>query len=218
MGIKIIAVDIDGTIMYGNYFKDMLNKVFLDASKKTGKNIDLIKREFEEINKKTEGSYEYYDWNMKFKLIGSKLTFEELLLNYLSDIKVYDDALSFLEKVSRIYPIICATNGYRSIQETKLRLVNLLKYFKDIITADDCKSCKPQPDFYRCIVRKLKVHPTKILFIDDIYEMALGAYCEGMIAVWINRCKDNKRKDNKQNSKILTINNFNQLLSLLNLY
>ena len=211
MNIRYIALDLDGTIMHDGYFNKMLDEVFLDASKNTGRNISEIRDRFNRINRMTERSYKYYDWNMKFKIIGGKLTFEDLIVRYASMIKVYEDALIFIRNVFGKYVLICATNGYRSIQEIKLKLTGLYVYFSKIISADVCKSYKPQPQFYKCLINKLNVSPSKILFIDDIYEMALGAAKEGMKAVWINRNKDERRDD-----RLIIITNFNELLSQLN--
>ncbi|RLE69728.1 MAG: hypothetical protein DRJ34_00070, partial [Thermoprotei archaeon] len=70
MNIRYIALDLDGTIMHDGYFNKMLDEVFLDASKNTGRNISEIRDQFNRINRMTERSYKYYDWNMKFKIIG----------------------------------------------------------------------------------------------------------------------------------------------------
>ncbi len=211
--IEVIALDLDGTLMYNSYTRMVFSDALKDASNRTGRRLEDVKWEFERLNERTMGTLKYFDWNWKFKVLGSRLTFEELIVKYRHAVegKVYEDVHPFLEAVKGRYRLICATNGFKSIQTLKLSIAGIKDYFWKIFTADQCGDIKPHIRFFQALIEEAGEEAESIMFVDDLLDIAVEAGRTGMISVWLDR-KGNfhGRMDN-----VIAVNRLTDLISML---
>jgi HAD superfamily hydrolase (TIGR01509 family) len=80
-----------------------------------------------------------------------------------------------LLKVRRQYPIAILTNNYRTGPRTfaKLLKINLGPY--KIINSSLLGVRKPHADYYRLALRRLRLKPEELIFIDDVPANVAGA-------------------------------------------
>lgn len=58
---------------------------------------------------------------------------------------------------------------------------DFLKYFDEVILSEDIQISKPEPEFFREILKRSRdILPQEILLIDDHEENVIGAEAEGM--------------------------------------
>ncbi len=80
-------------------------------------------------------------------------------------------------------PMAVASGGTTEIVTATLRATNLLPMFDVVVTLDDVKRAKPEPDLFREAARRLGVDPVHCLVFEDSREGLEAAKRAGMPAV-----------------------------------
>lgn len=92
-----------------------------------------------------------------------------------------------LEEISADYPIYAASNGVLTMQENRLQLSGLKKYFTDLYVSDDIGYAKPNISFFRESMNRAKLKPNDILMVgDSLVSDIAGARAAGIHSVWYN--------------------------------
>lgn len=65
------------------------------------------------------------------------------------------------------YTIGLATNSIRQTTEAAMQKTQLFDYFDSIVTNEDIKNPKPEPDIYIEVMRRLNVSPEECLVVED---------------------------------------------------
>ena len=187
--IRIVCFDVDGTLIDpAKCHAQVMREVFEDASKRTGQKVEEVRRRYETLRAADcPLTLEDFDFNAKFRAIGSVLMYEKLLEKYSHLLKVYQDVKPTLEGLRGRYKLGAVSNGFLPFQRTKLESVDLRQYFDTLITADMCKAIKPSLTFFRFAAKTLNAQPQNILFVDDLEDVASQVKLAGFKAVWINR-------------------------------
>ena len=86
---------------------------------------------------------------------------------------------------SQKIPFGVGTSASRDIAEFVLTTLDLKKYLKTIVTADDVHQGKPAPDIYLKVAAHLKVDPHKCLVFEDSYFGVQAAKAAGMTCIAI---------------------------------
>lgn len=87
-----------------------------------------------------------------------------------------------VRKYYKMLPIGLGTGGHRKEVERTLEVVELSKYFDTIVTADDIKNFKPDPEtFLKCSIL-MKVSPSDIEVFEDTDQGIEAALSAGMKA------------------------------------
>jgi len=167
---KVISFDLDGTLVDGAYG----NMVWLEGlpehyATRYSLPIDdakrLVKAEYDSIG---EGDVLWYDmtyWLRRFDLVVS---IPELLDRYSGYIRVLPNVAEVLEKLSREYILIVASNAARIFVEKELAHTGLARYFRHIISAtSDFDMVKKDEEFFRRLCRTLNVLPTEMVHVGD---------------------------------------------------
>jgi beta-phosphoglucomutase len=81
--------------------------------------------------------------------------------------EVFSGAREFLECWFGKKPMALATNSPLSFVKPALEKADIFRYFDCIITADDVKNRKPDPEIVEVTVQKLQVDPLKTLVFED---------------------------------------------------
>ncbi len=89
--------------------------------------------------------------------------FRRLIAEKLKPIPGSVEALTDLDSI----PLGLATSSSRSEVELMLRILGVKDRFRTIVTSDDVKRTKPEPDSYRLAVRRLGVAPVYCVAIED---------------------------------------------------
>ncbi len=78
---------------------------------------------------------------------------------------IHERCLSELK--TRGYHIACCSNSIRNTIETMMRCAHLDKYLEFIVSNQDVKKPKPDPEIYITAMKKLNLQPTECLIIED---------------------------------------------------
>ncbi len=89
--------------------------------------------------------------------------FRRLIAEKLKPIPGSVEALTDLDSI----PLGLATSSSRSEAELMLRILGVKDRFRTIVTSDDVKRTKPEPDSYRLAVKRLGVAPVCCVAIED---------------------------------------------------
>ncbi|MBU2019970.1 MAG: YjjG family noncanonical pyrimidine nucleotidase [Bacteroidetes bacterium] len=97
------------------------------------------------------------------------------------------------------YHLHIITNGFREVQEIKLKNGNLADYFQIVVCSEDVEKAKPNREIFLYAMQLANVKPQNSCMIGDDYEIDyLGALRAGMKAVLFNHQGKNKvRKDDE---------------------
>jgi putative hydrolase of the HAD superfamily len=85
------------------------------------------------------------------------------------------------------YTLHMITNGFEEVQQTKLDVNDLRKYFLTITTSEEAGVKKPDAGIFRLAIRKAKAQPEESLMIgDDLVVDMAGARAIGMDTLYFN--------------------------------
>ncbi len=105
--------------------------------------------------------------------------YDELLAS--GELRLKEGARPLLETATTHgIPCALATQTRRVLAERKLRLTGVLNYFEALVTGDDVRRGKPDPEHYMIAVAKLGVIPRECWALEDSengVRSALGAGC-----------------------------------------
>lgn len=98
---------------------------------------------------------------------------------------------TILESMHSKYDLMMATNaaisGEKQVRKALAR-VQLDGYFSYIYTARELGLSKPDPEFYRTILRNHNLRPEEIVMVgDSLINDALGAADAGLRSIWLHR-------------------------------
>ncbi len=181
-GIKGLIFDLDGTLadtMPYHY------EAWQNASLKYGVYLD------NDFLFRNTGSPSYFiasEIIKKFNL-GNTLTATHLLSEKTVEFNKLQHLIKPITRVSDIVkryykklPMAIGTGGHRSTVEITLKNTGLKKYFDIIVTADDIKNFKPDPETFLICSELMKVDPAYIEVFEDTEFGLQAARTAGMIA------------------------------------
>ncbi len=87
-----------------------------------------------------------------------------------------------VKKYFGILPMAIGTGGHRETVERTLKITDLRKYFEIIVTANDIKSFKPDPETFLKCAELMKVDPRLVEVFEDTEQGLEAARISGMIA------------------------------------
>ena len=123
-----------------------------------------------------------------------------------------------LRAVKQSYRVVLASNAADSgsnLVRDALERAGLEKYFDDVITARDLGAGKPDPVFFRAILRKLDCAPDEVVLVGDHFEADIsGAKKAGLWTVWFNPTSKAPPKDG-ENMADITIRGYSELENAL---
>ncbi|QHS63449.1 HAD family hydrolase [Chitinophaga agri] len=91
-----------------------------------------------------------------------------------------------LEQLQRRYQLVLASNGNGTIQRLKLAACGLTACFQHIFISGEMGKAKPNPEFFREILKTLAISPAQACMIgDDLVNDILGAQACGLNTCWV---------------------------------
>ncbi len=107
---------------------------------------------------------------------------EEYYLKYISKVGTIKPVIDLIEKYHGILPMALGTGSTRIITEITLKALDLNKYFKIYVTADDVVNHKPEPDTFLKCAELMGVPPELCEVFEDGDAGLQAALKAGMIA------------------------------------
>lgn len=92
-----------------------------------------------------------------------------------------EEFLKFLKENNKKLGI--ATSNSKKLCMQILKVHDLVKYFDNIITGEECKKGKPEPDVYLDVASNLSVDPKKCLVFEDLCNGIMAGRNAGMTTV-----------------------------------
>lgn len=103
-----------------------------------------------------------------------------------------DGAYELLDYLKDKYKLYIVSNGFRFVQESRLKIGNFEKYFDDVFVSEDIGIPKPAKEFFDYCFNKLE-KPDKndiILIGDSLSADIIGGINYGIETVWFNKNKE----------------------------
>lgn len=197
--IKAVIFDFDGTLSnrqenaYG-VFEYYFRPYFKDMS-------DL---EFEAVLQ----NMMIYDQNGTVPVSTRLITFKKKYEKYLPDdfeekfVPYYIDhmhdftvlkkeTIDVLEKLQGKYKLAIMSNGDSKSQHSKIKHVDIEKYFDEVLVSGDIDIHKPDKAIFEYMADKLSVKCEECLMVGDVFANDIfGAINAGMVPVWILEDKE----------------------------
>ena len=110
-----------------------------------------------------------------------------------------DGAYELLDYLYPKYELYIVSNGFRFVQESRLKIGDFRKYFKDIFLSEDIGVQKPAKEFFDYCFEKLE-QPKKedvILIGDSLSADIIGGLNYGIDCIWFNKNNDKIPEDIK---------------------
>lgn len=94
--------------------------------------------------------------------------FSNNFLKFIKYMKINQGARNILKNLKKSgLKIACITNSHRDITRFEIKKSNLEEFFDVVITADDVKKPKPDPEMLFKACKKLRVKIDEVIFIGD---------------------------------------------------
>ncbi|MDD3046414.1 MAG: HAD family phosphatase [Endomicrobiia bacterium] len=167
--IKGIIFDLDGTLFNSEYYQwkswaKPLKNLGINLTKEdyccyTGKNRKIVEKEL--IKK--------FNLNLKSGILlnDKKRLIEKWSNEKKMDLMPYSkETVEFFVNNPNFIVALCS-GGNRIETMAKLKNNNFLKYFSIIISGDDVKKGKPNPEIYLLTIKKMGLKPKKCLAFED---------------------------------------------------
>jgi len=111
---------------------------------------------------------------------------ERLLASY-KTLPAFNDVNKALAQLTKNHQLVAFSNGEQASVESLLSHANIKQYFSDIITADEIKTFKPNPDIYQHLLTRTSSTAELSWLISSNPFDVIGAKSFGMKAVWVKR-------------------------------
>jgi len=209
--IKAVIFDMDGVIFDSEtmYIKDLMN--FFEQYDIKIKEKDCIPLIGIDNKKYYEQAYKLWQDKTDF------LTFNILLKKYFQSLNrdyqsvVRPEIYSVLKNISSKYKIALASSSRFYIINDALQKANLDHYFSLIVSGEQFKESKPNPEIYLYTLNELNVAKNEALIIEDSPK---GIEAANKAGVKVLALKDEKFNMDQSNADII-INNLNEIMNYL---
>ena len=125
-----------------------------------------------------------------FKVPLSREAKEELLGAY-RILPAFDDVADGLASAKKSeFRMFAFSNGNRDAVEALLTHARIRDYFMDVVSVDEIKSFKPNPDVYGHFLTRAGASGTDTWLISSNPFDVIGAVSSGMRAAWVKRSPD----------------------------
>ena len=113
------------------------------------------------------------------------------LLEVYRTLPAFDDILIGLGQLRDVgYPMYAFSNGASDAVKELLGNAGIEDYFDGVVSVDEIKSFKPNPDVYRHFLKKTNANASSAWLISSNPFDVIGAISVGMKSVWVKRSSD----------------------------
>lgn len=206
MGYRHIFIDLDKTLWDFEQnsletFREIFSKY--DLISRGIPNLEIFLVEYTRINDMLWGLYRKNEikkevlniWRFDMALnefgiddgvLATHIAEDYVTLSPMKD-NLFPEARKALEYLQQRYPLHIITNGFEEVQQKKLDVSDLRRYFTTITTSEEAGVKKPEPHIFRLALRKAAANPAESLMIgDDLVVDMEGARNVGMDTMFFN--------------------------------
>ena len=126
-------------------------------------------------------------------VLGVDLTDEEQerLIEEYQGLRPFPDVIPGIEALkSKAHTLVAFSNGVEATARTLLERAGVLGHLHGMISVDDVKTFKPDPEVYRYLARRLGTEPSETWLVSSNPFDVIGAKAAGLSAAWIQRKPD----------------------------
>jgi len=190
--LKGVILDLDGTLINSLKVYDEVHKKILERyNVKIEGSLDNFGMPIEDI---IYNIIRKYNLNISFEDIRKE--FENILVNeYMEKIKFNPGAKQILNYFKdKKYKMAIFTSNTRKLTIEILKHLHIDNLFDVIITSDDVKQTKPDPEGYIKIVKEFSVLPNEILAVEDSIYGVIAAKRAGINVIGVASGVNKKRE------------------------
>jgi len=194
----IIAFDVYGTLVNPMLMKQPLRDLvgegadrFLELWRE--KQIEysfrrgLMKR-YEDFAVCTAQALEFTSISLAVKL--SKDAQDELIKHY-QQLEAFPDVASGLKSLRNArHELVAFSNGTEATVRGLLERAGVLQFLKEVISVDDLKTFKPNPEVYEYLAKRLRRSKNETWLVSSNPWDVIGAKSAGLKAAWLKRKAD----------------------------
>lgn len=112
----------------------------------------------------------------------------ERLIEEYQSLNLFPDVITGIEALKeRGHPLVAFSNGVEATVRALLDRAGALPHFQDVISVDDLKTFKPDPEVYRYLTRRLGTEPSETWLVSSNPFDVIGGKAVGLKTVWIQR-------------------------------
>ena len=193
--IKAVIFDLDGVIVDSEPLNDMHFPAYL---KKMGVTItqDFLDR-FRGTSSKTQWTYLKKEFNLKPPLEtlmanSSKDYFSFLLA--IPDLKSMPGLTEFIEQLRQLaLQLAVGSSASKKRIDMILDRLKIGKHFSVIVSGHDVSEAKPEPDIFLLAAKRMNVHPSSCIVIEDAMNGVIAAKRAGMKCIGYAGAANNKQ-------------------------
>ena len=200
--LKVISFDVDGTLVDPSFADSVwlegMPRLYAETHHTDFETAHrIVTRAYENIGDEDIRWYELDYWIRLFELENSP---HNLLTLHRDRIAVYEEVPEVLDRLSRKYTLIVASNAHKDF--LSLTLASIRSYFTHIFSAtSDFQQVRKVRDFYERICNTLGVIPDELVHVGDHYKFDYETPQKmGIHAFFLNR-KGNELKDLREFEK-----------------
>jgi 2-haloacid dehalogenase len=126
-------------------------------------------------------------------VLGVDLTDEEQerLIEEYQDLRPFPDVIPGIEALnSKAHTLVAFSNGVEVTARTLLKRAGVLGHLHGMISVDDVKTFKPDPEVYRYLALRLGTELSETWLVSSNPFDVIGAKAAGLSAAWIQRKPD----------------------------
>lgn len=112
----------------------------------------------------------------------------EGLLEEYQNLQAFPDVAPGLEKMKLAgHTVVTFSNGVEATTRTLLDRSGVLPYLHDVLSVDDVKTFKPDPEAYHYLARRLERPAAEVWLVSSNPFDVIGAKSAGLRAAWVKR-------------------------------
>lgn len=152
---------------------------------------------------------DYFNLDLDFEKLRKQRskTFLDLVTKQLKTMPGLLQSLKFFKKNK--FKITLASSGTKEYINLVLKKFNVEKYFDVVVSGDDVKRGKPDPETYLIACEKLKVRPTEVIVLEDATKGIQAAKAAGCICIAVKNPYTLKQNLSKADLILNSLNDLN---------
>ncbi|CAA9432667.1 MAG: 2-haloalkanoic acid dehalogenase [uncultured Rubrobacteraceae bacterium] len=150
-------------------------------------------------------------------VLGAEISGEnqERLMEEYQNLRPFPDVIPGLEALkSGGHRLVAFSNGVEATARTLLDRAGVLPHLEEVISVDDLKTFKPDPQVYEYLARRLGTQPSQTWLISSNPFDVIGAKATGLKSAWVQR-NPNARFDPWEIEPDLVVEDLQQLAERL---
>ena len=116
---------------------------------------------------------------------------QERLIEEWQNLRALPDVVPGMEALkARGHRLVAFSNGVEATTRTLLERSGILRHLEGVVSVDDLKTFKPDPDVYRYLTRRLGTEPSETWLVSSNPFDVIGAKAVGLKTAWVRRNPD----------------------------